>query len=305
MFTGAPRLAELALDALRLPHVVAGGEEDHGVDEDAEDQPGQRHRADLERPGGGHQEEEQREAPEHDRPEREHPQRQPQLRRHQRGHVDLAEPGLLVDLAGQRPQVARWSRRRGAAGDPHARGAAGPVLGVGRPARRHGAVGSAGAQEPVAQLAGVPPAHLELGAVQNARCSGRAPCGPPRTWGRATSVLRWMRTNPAAAPALLEGAERDADQVGAAARCAGGRSRPAPARSGSGCAGVNRVTPPSSTGMVSSSGGLPAAAAWVRLRRAVDDPADRLGQPFGPHRLHDVVGGVQLEGVDRVLRRRR
>ena len=32
-----------------------------------------------------------------------------------------------------------------------------------------------------------------------------------------------------------------------------------------------------------------------------DDPADRLGEPIGPDRLHDVVGGVDGERVDRVL----
>ncbi len=66
---------------------------------------------------------------------------------------------------------------------------------------------------------------------------------------------------------------------------------------------MNLVTPASSTGIVSSSGSaaapaLPAPGAGVGRR---DDPAHRLGQPIGPHRLHDVVGGVDGERVDGVL----
>ena len=65
---------------------------------------------------------------------------------------------------------------------------------------------------------------------------------------------------------------------------------------------MNRVTPASSTGIVSSSGS--AAAPAVPHRAGVDrgdDPADRLGQPVGADRLHDVVGGVHGERVDGVL----
>ena len=35
-----------------------------------------------------------------------------------------------------------------------------------------------------------------------------------------------------------------------------------------------------------------------RRSAAGDDPADRLGEPLGPDRLHHVVGGLQLERVD-------
>ena len=60
-------------------------------------------------------------------------------------------------------------------------------------------------------------------------------------------------------------------------------------------AGTNRVTPPSSTGMLSSS------ARDRRSPRRSHDPADRLGQPVVPHRLEHVVDGVELERVDGVV----
>ena len=70
---------------------------------------------------------------------------------------------------------------------------------------------------------------------------------------------------------------------------------------------MNRVTPPSSTGIVSSSttgaagspgaDGIPApfSLCATTTRRIASD------EPLGPHRLHDVVGGREGEGVDRVL----
>ena len=114
------------------------------------------------------------------------------------------------------------------------------------------------------------------------------------TWARETSSERWIRTKPApahssssvvsgtrirwrAAGGVQPGVVAVRLDVGHVAR---GRT--------------NRVTPPSSTGIWTSSTGAGAPVA------AVDHPAYRLGQPLLAHRLEHVVDRPQVEGVDGV-----
>ena len=65
LFTGVSpsrhELGELALDLLALPHVVATGEPDCGVDEYAQNQPGQGDRTDMKAQRGWHEKEQERE----------------------------------------------------------------------------------------------------------------------------------------------------------------------------------------------------------------------------------------------------
>ena len=117
-------------------------------------------------------------------------------------------------------------------------------------------------------------------------------------WASATRWRRWMRTKPAAAHCSSRVAQRHPHQVARRRRCAAARSRRAPRRSVTSLRVTKRVTPPSSTAIVSSAPGSPAAPACPSR---LDHPADRLGESLGPHRLEQVVGGAQVERVDRVL----
>ena len=156
------------------------------------------------------------------------PQREPALGADQRAQVDLAELGLLVDLAGDRPGRAAARGAHARAGDPN------PLrdrLVHRLLERRRAGRAVVGAQQPLAQLAGVPAAHRQVLAADADRVVAGRPSAPRRRSARATSVLRWMRTNPAAAQRSSSVVERHPHQMACRRRCAGARSRRAPRRS--------------------------------------------------------------------------
>ena len=98
-------------------------------------------------------------------------------------------------------------------------------------------------------------------------------------------------------PALLQRGQRDPDQVAAGRRCAAGRSRPAPRRSGPGSAGrtgsPRRARPRWSRRPAPAPGSAAGGRASTTRRTA---SASRCGRTGFMH----VVGGAQVEGVERV-----
>src|SRR5450631_729358 len=123
-------LGELAFYLLALPDVVVPGKPDRRVYEHTEDQPRQRDRTDVQGPGRRHEQEEKREPPDHHRRRCQYRHRKAPLRPDEGGHVQLAEPGLLVDLQRQRAHRSATLHAPAGGGDPH------PFLWPGRVVRR-------------------------------------------------------------------------------------------------------------------------------------------------------------------------
>src|SRR4051812_2136784 len=129
LFTGdAPgsptveQVAEGGLVALGPPHVERAEADDLGERDDGEQHPRQRHpeQVDPGKPGDGR--EEQGQHSERRGEHEEHAEGEAQLAAHEGGDVDLAEPGLLVDLGGDRDAPgARGRRARARDADPRSR----------------------------------------------------------------------------------------------------------------------------------------------------------------------------------------
>ena len=168
---------------------------------------------------GGHQAERDGQRRQPDDGEREDGDREPQLGAHQAVEVDVAELGLLVEVARHRPGVHRGGAAP-RAGDPD------PLR---RAARRRAHASAAArapvadrpAQQGVAQVLGVPPAHLQLDVARRRTEHRPWSMRTSLTCGRATRVLRWMRTNPASAhrsSSTLSGTRTRCDPVSVCSR---------------------------------------------------------------------------------------
>ena len=102
-------LGELALVALGAEDRPPGEDDQERVDEDAEQQPGRGSGkpSTCDRADARHQREEQRQPAQEDRGGQADPHGQPSLGADQRAQVELAELGLLADLARDGPGRAR------------------------------------------------------------------------------------------------------------------------------------------------------------------------------------------------------
>src|SRR5436190_2693273 len=115
----AHQLGEVALDALRLMDVDSGRKEDDGIDEDADCQPRQGNRADVDVSRGGREDEQGRKTEDDDGDTEQDRDRQPQLGAEQCREVDLAQPGLLLELLSRRPPLSGAARLSARGGDPY------------------------------------------------------------------------------------------------------------------------------------------------------------------------------------------
>ena len=164
--------------------------------------------------------------------EREHGDGQPQLGPHQPVEVDVTEPGLLVEVTRHRARPHRGGAAA-RAGDPHPLGRAGR--------RRAHPQPPLGRRSPIGRRSRVSRSSLvcrRLTCSSDAADDDRAPAVVHPHLADVGQGDEGAAVDPDEAelrPALLEHAERHAHQVRAGRRCAGGRSRRGPARSGSGC----------------------------------------------------------------------
>ena len=216
--------------------------------------------------------------------------------------VDRRDRTLRVLRLGRAGQVRRRHRGRGGgavalrhpvpAGDRPGRGLlAVPVL-------------LGGADQLVLQLAGVPAGDRQLACRRPPRRSRswpaaarRSAAAAPGTTGGCGRSRRRPSARRASPAAPAPGASRR--------RCAAGRSRPAPRPSAPPSGAASGWCRPARPG---SSGPPRRAAAAGRVGRhhaGAEHPAQRLGEPLGLHRLADVVGDAEVEGVDGARRRTR
>ena len=213
-------------------------------------------------------------------------------------HVDLAEPGLLVDLGGARDAPVRAAWRRAGATVTRTR------LGGGAARLRHGSAPSpAGRRAPSRSRSSRVCRRLTASSVvaDHAPCTGppsmrtsldvrqrdqqravdahEARLGPlaPRGW-RAGRARRWRAV--AGVQAGVVAVRLDVEDLGALART-GSRRRARPR----------------------SSRPRPLRAAGCRRRARLDHPAYGLGEPLLAHRLEHVVDGVAARRRRRRARR--
>src|SRR6478609_310726 len=196
LFTGdAPgspaveQVAERGLVALGPPHVERAEADDLDERDDREQDPRQRHPEQVDPGKAGDGREEQGQQPERRGEHEQDAEGEAELAAHERGDVDLAEPGLLVDLGCDRDVAGARGRRAGARdADPRSR-----LLGRHDPPRPSGWA-------------------RRTSRSRSARVWRRlttSSCPPTTTvvrppsvrhsvmWPSATSEDRWMRTNPA------------------------------------------------------------------------------------------------------------